>query len=71
VRHDLPTLSNNGDGSASLANRLACFAGHDGRSENPMNALALIGGIVVCAIIAYGVAQIVANTTPPKNTRRK
>jgi hypothetical protein len=72
VANDLPTVSHAGHIGASLADRLANPAGRYYRAENPMNALALIGGIVVCAIIAHGVAQIVIKTTtPPKNTRRK
>jgi len=36
-----------------------------------MSALALIGGAVVCAIIAYGVAQIIIKTTTKPTTRRR
>jgi len=36
-----------------------------------MNALALIGGLVLCGIIAVDVAQIIIKTTTKPTTRRR
>jgi hypothetical protein len=36
-----------------------------------MNALALIGGLVLCGIIAVGIAQIIIKTTTKPTTRRR
>jgi hypothetical protein len=36
-----------------------------------MNALALIGGFVLCGVIAIGVAQIIIKTTTKPTTRRR
>ena len=71
VRHDLPTVSHAGHFRASLADRIAHPAGLDDRIEARMNALTLIGGLVLCGIIAVGVAQIIIKTTTKPTTRRR
>ena len=70
VANDLPTVSQAGNFCASLADRIAHPASHDDRIEARMNALALIGGLVLCGIIAVGVAQIIKTTTKPTTRRR-